>query len=220
MSARPRRAPRMLRQLELPQCILSHQLLVVWVRLQDRHELRSDEAEADGALPAARASRMNMAHAEEEAQVSDRLPGPDVLVQHREAVVVLHQLVYSPGDHEEHLVGNHVRLVQELVRGEVHLSQEPLDVCLQLGTAGAEQRDVVKALARHGGGHLEPQGVRDRVEDVRRLVEGRADGRSLEVPPDLQLEVRRDVEALQVALHRSDLLPHLHQLFVSLEDAG
>eukprot|EP00960_Hanusia_phi_P042591 755587-Hanusia_phi.AAC.12 len=82
MPARPRRTPRMLRQLELPQGVLRHQLLVVRIRLQDRHQLRSDETQAHCPLPAARTGGMDVAHAEEEAEVSDRLAGPDVLVEH------------------------------------------------------------------------------------------------------------------------------------------
>mmetsp|Transcript_4370 Transcript_4370/g.15955 ORF Transcript_4370/g.15955 Transcript_4370/m.15955 type:complete len:316 (+) Transcript_4370:2197-3144(+) len=66
--ARPSSAPSILGELELPQSILRHHLLVVGVRLEDRHDLRPHQLQADRSRPA-RPRAVDVSDPEEEAQV-------------------------------------------------------------------------------------------------------------------------------------------------------
>mmetsp|Transcript_1847 Transcript_1847/g.4035 ORF Transcript_1847/g.4035 Transcript_1847/m.4035 type:complete len:330 (-) Transcript_1847:6127-7116(-) len=177
--------PRMLRELKLPQRVLRDDLLVVRVRLEHGHDLRSNQPQADRARATAGASSVDVANSEEEGEIADASARPDGLVVDRDAVGVLDDLIDEADDHKVHLVRDHVRLEQKLLRTEVDLPQQPLDVGLELGAAALEEHDVVEALARHGRRHLEPQGVRDRVKDLRRADEVASSRRPLEVAANL-----------------------------------
>mmetsp|Transcript_10641 Transcript_10641/g.35629 ORF Transcript_10641/g.35629 Transcript_10641/m.35629 type:complete len:430 (-) Transcript_10641:7188-8477(-) len=70
----------MFRQLELFERVLCDDLLVIGVRLEHRHDLRSHQSQADGARAAAGASGVDVADTEEEGEVADASARPDRLV--------------------------------------------------------------------------------------------------------------------------------------------